>query len=193
MSAEMRGTRVERLLIGMLQWGRALMSAEMPPIAAAGRPPPPLQWGRALMSAEMARPPQGCSCRRVASMGPRSDERGNGNPPYLVDAVTLASMGPRSDERGNLGQRPGVHRCDLASMGPRSDERGNSPACHIGCNMKMLQWGRALMSAEMACVPTPAISGACRGQRERLVEAVVKSSCSAVGIAPFSCTVKKFE
>jgi len=77
------------------------------------------------MNAEMAR-------RRIlraddaeASMGPRSDERGNKC--FLVFGGSLehASMGPRSDERGNgllIGAFPWAQG---ASMGPRSDERGN--------------------------------------------------------------------
>ena len=86
-----------------------------------------------------------------ASMGPRSDERGNltHSCPFWSAGPTLqwgharmsvetrdsstpltlkrmASMGPRSDERGNRDDGPDVaHRVQAASMGPRSDERGN--------------------------------------------------------------------
>lgn len=36
-------------------------------------------------------------------MGPRSEERGNSDPPNGGGAVFAASMGPRSEERGNSG------------------------------------------------------------------------------------------
>ncbi len=85
-----------------LQWGRALMSAEIadlgrprpsPPCAsmgprsdergnapgraAAGTDRAALQWGRALMSAEICTPQTVFVVENIASMGPRSDERGN--------------------------------------------------------------------------------------------------------------------
>ena len=85
-----------------------------------------------------------------ASMGPRSDERGNpktsaatsrsrptlqwGRAPMSAEMLVSpstsirdnsASMGPRSDERGNFTAH-GAGLVDMsASMGPRSDERGN--------------------------------------------------------------------
>ena len=62
-------------------------------------------------------------------MGPRSEERGNGQRSDRVDLFWLASMGPRSEERGNcrLVNKTDARAC--ASMGPRSEERGNvSPA-----------------------------------------------------------------
>ncbi len=40
--------------------------------------------------------------------------------------LTLASMGPRSDERGNEAQTLTWLLQAEASMGPRSDERGNA-------------------------------------------------------------------
>src|ERR1700730_65923 len=63
---------------------------------------PMLQWGRALTSAEIQRIRTTDVHHEVASMGPRSDERGN---EYISDSPRRrerASMGPRSDERGNL-------------------------------------------------------------------------------------------
>ena len=132
-----------------------------------------LQWGRGRSTAEMGsrfngaavdRPrkcPQ-CSCNRtnknIASMGPRSIDRGNAI--VILNATTKAwllqwgrgrstaeiqelkrndrrafkaSMGPRSIDRGNPDSYFVVIVATAASMGPRSIDRGNSPACH-GCN-----------------------------------------------------------
>ena len=86
----------------------------------------------------------------LASMGPRSDERGNtltfcaarfrppvlqwGRAPMSAEITTdrssspsflAASMGPRSDERGNEHAYDKLTLMAQASMGPRSDERGN--------------------------------------------------------------------
>ncbi|RMG38666.1 MAG: hypothetical protein D6725_06770 [Planctomycetota bacterium] len=60
-----------------------------------------LQWGRDQMIAETL-----CTARvRMpmyrASMGPRSDDRGNNKQRATHAAAVDASMGPRSDDRGN--------------------------------------------------------------------------------------------
>ena len=60
-----------------------------------------LQWGRALMNAEISRFSRVRSRSQFASMGPRSDERGNVFIEYSKADDHDASMGPRSDERGN--------------------------------------------------------------------------------------------
>src|SRR5689334_4690808 len=109
----------------MLQWGRALLSAEGrvggtqapgrddasmgPRSAERGRPPAaaqsasatPLQWGRALLSAEGVRPAIAGVIQHPASMGPRSAERGRADVRAYAGAVHAASMGPRSAERGS--------------------------------------------------------------------------------------------
>ncbi len=58
-------------------------------------------------------------------------------------------MGPRSDERGNVTIDDRVGLGQAASMGPRSDERGNAVAGPSSGSLRLLQWGRALMSAEI--------------------------------------------
>ena len=59
-------------------------------------------------------------------------------------------MGPRSDERGNGALQHEAERLPLASMGPRSDERGNVAAeGRAVASIGGLQWGRALMNAEI--------------------------------------------
>ena len=61
----------------------------------------------------------------LASMGPRSHERGNILESSDVVLTDKASMGPRSHERGNILESSDVVLTDKASMGPRSHERGN--------------------------------------------------------------------
>ena len=61
-----------------------------------------------------------------------------------------ASKGPRPFERGN---RDGLDRQDcllVASIGPRSFKRGNWVMGNFNLDYVMLQWSRALSSAE-AC------------------------------------------
>ncbi len=60
-----------------LQWGRAPMSAEIINRPQGSTITFVLQWGRAPMSAEIPGVPALHSGHGVASMGPRSDERGN--------------------------------------------------------------------------------------------------------------------
>ena len=85
-----------------------------------------LQWGRALVSAEGGTiAPRGRKPER-ASMGPRSGERGRNLIPWVLAFVVLASMGPRSGERGRIKVPAQVLRGSIASMGPRSGERGRS-------------------------------------------------------------------
>ena len=64
----------------------------------------------------------------------------------LSDAI--ASMGPRSGERG----REIIEFADYAnfgaSMGPRSGERGSDELSKQSSRTSLLQWGRALVSAE---------------------------------------------
>ena len=142
-----------------------------------------LQWGRVLMNAETqaSRVPVDAGIV-LASMGPRSHERGN-QPLEIIRLVenkcplqwgrvlmnaetcqvvamarrlrSHASMGPRSHERGN-GDAFGNRSPDgLASMGPRSHERGNFLCCHSAAadTASPLQWGRVLMNAETSDRP----------------------------------------
>src|SRR3989304_2703768 len=60
-----------------LQWGRALVSAETGALRMPRAPLGSLQWGRALVSAETSRRGNGHHQEVRASMGPRSGERGN--------------------------------------------------------------------------------------------------------------------
>src|SRR5579875_1183060 len=60
-----------------LQWGRAQMSAEIYLADASGLFDYSLQWGRAQMSAEILVFFRTWEPRELASMGPRSNERGN--------------------------------------------------------------------------------------------------------------------
>ena len=107
--------------------------------------------GAALRGARKRAPISPSTRPLVASMGPRSEERGNGHRRRALVELERASMGPRSEERGNQRLQIRVVHCTLAlqwgraprsaetstlltsggrgqsaSMGPRSEERGNS-------------------------------------------------------------------
>ena len=114
----------------------------------------------------------------IASMGPRSFNRGNPRPlrPSDRSAVGVASMGPRSFNRGN-GDAPSRLCRRRASMGPRSFNRGNGRP-RRPCNRRLsfngaavfqprksrhgelpgvslqLQWGRGLSTAEIGSSAT---------------------------------------
>ena len=172
-----RGARKERARsirqVVELQWGRAPRSAETGRLAAGRTRAVALQWGRAPRSAETTRRSSMLMAQLEASMGPRSEERGNS-----VEAVghrqrLRASMGPRSEERGNAVARPAEQPCDAGFNGaalrgarkPHGDRRSwlaaarfngaalrgarkqidsrRNPRC-VGA----LQWGRAPRSAE---------------------------------------------
>ena len=85
-----------------------------------------------------------------ASMGPRSDERGNPAEKAEPAPVPKLQWG-RAPMSAEMIVFPIIRLAVvIASMGPRSDERGNpvSIALHMG-KKQSLQWGRAPMSAEM--------------------------------------------
>ena len=111
----------------LLQWGRVRMNAEMSEILEDILTDIELQWGRVRMNAEIIFAAFDAPAHRLASMGPRSDERGNRYDPSDGLPNPAASMGPRSDERGNHSRRRLRPSRVSASMGPRSDERGNRP------------------------------------------------------------------
>ena len=121
-----------RFLIRKLQWGRARKNAETPSRngkTQTGRPL--LQWGRARKNAETRLFDLGGDAEQVASMGPRSEERGNSTGLFARLMIDLASMGPRSEERGNFPNNPSGIDFMAASMGPRSEERGNFDSCQF--------------------------------------------------------------
>ena len=60
----------------------------------------------------------------------------------------MASMGPRSHERGNTWADMLELAKGDASMGPRSHERGNEGPWISSLRTTALQWGRVLMNAE---------------------------------------------
>jgi len=115
-----------------LQWGRGLSTAEIGPAlspaehatpgfngaavfqprkSGAGRVPSSgvegLQWGRGLSTAEIGLDLGDLEPAFVASMGPRSFNRGNARSGKTSKPGSSASMGPRSFNRGN-GGAPGI-------------------------------------------------------------------------------------
>ncbi len=91
-----------------------------------------LQWGRVRLNAETQADPLFWDRENMASMGPRSVERGNGCHGGVPFEIGVASMGPRSVERGNAPVRDRGNQPDTASMGPRSVERGNTTVTVTG-------------------------------------------------------------
>src|SRR5579884_3049947 len=85
-----------------LQWGRDQMIAEM--TYWTGAPPGSalLQWGRDQMIAEISYREHVGDYRVWASMGPRSNDRGNDARTQERGKRKEASMGPRSNDRGNV-------------------------------------------------------------------------------------------
>ena len=112
-----------------------------------------MRFNGAALSERGNHPVRGVAERaRVASMGPRSRERGNPSDelgPVLEGG--RASMGPRSLSAEITSQiASAIAGASAASMGPRSRERGNGCYPHrIDGAAAMLQWGRALVSAEI--------------------------------------------
>ena len=90
-----------------------------------------------------------CSVAGWASMGPRSEERGDLTSGDGIGGRCAASMGPRSEERGDIHRLAVGDVLPLASMGPRSEERGDVRRGSGKGGGDRLQWGRALRSAEM--------------------------------------------
>src|SRR5579884_2143760 len=107
------------------------MIAEMKPARARLMVFEKLQWGRDQMIAEI--------WEEV----------------YYPDREDLASMGPRSNDRGNVAVYPPGEKQLHASMGPRSNDRGNLAHTLLTRPGKSaLQWGRDQMIAEIGLFAT---------------------------------------
>src|SRR5438045_3657534 len=94
-----------------------------------------------------------CTRGTLASMEPRSFERGNHGRQTLIAELLKASMEPRSFERGNQPPTADSHaHLAQASMEPRSFERGNPArkACLSVATCHRLQWSHAHSSVETA-------------------------------------------
>src|SRR5581483_5533625 len=160
----------------MLQWGRARASAEMAPRREVRRLEPDGFNGAALVRARKSVADyKNVIKKSLASMGPRSCERGNDlvadlrhhailrfNGAALVRArkseqepidsyvLILLQWGRAraSAEMRRIGIH--IHYPIVASMGPRSCERGNGFHVRATCLLHVqLQWGRARASAEI--------------------------------------------
>ena len=136
--------------IQSLQWGRGRSTAEIRVAWVALYSFSKLQWGRGRSTAEILSPPAAGTVVQLASMGPRSIDRGNRAVCRQLPRQAAASMGPRSIDRGNPQDRHPLPKIALplqwgrgrstaeirrellvtrqrivASMGPRSIDRGN--------------------------------------------------------------------
>ncbi len=76
-TAEIWRASLEWVMKPTLQWGRGLKTAEIWRASLEWVMKPTLQWGRGLKTAEMQRVRQGTRPIACASMGPRSEDRGN--------------------------------------------------------------------------------------------------------------------
>src|ERR1700674_1100064 len=112
-----------------------------------------LQWGRAHSSAEIRCAPAKRDENAERSFNGAALIRARKSATIAARGKPniIASMGPRSFERGNPALLYGDYVPLFASMGPRSFERGNS--LELGpdnLHCVGLQWGRAHSSAEIA-------------------------------------------
>src|SRR5579884_1221834 len=132
-----------------LQWGRDQMIAEISRRIRHLVISAELQWGRDQMIAEICWVASAIPASPIASMGPRSNDRGNEINSDSDQDLFSASMGPRSNDRGN--ELDAIDWClaHTASMGPRSNDRGNPAGEDISRRNFLLQWGRDQMIAEM--------------------------------------------
>src|SRR5579875_2734142 len=149
-----RGNASKRLLLLLSCFG-ASMGPRSNERGNTGAPPHvglyswSLQWGRAQMSAEIwnDKPER---TQEEGFNGAALKWARKWMPAELGNRRRSASMGPRSNERGNMSGEVGHRMPLLASMGPRSNERGNANTRALGLTGTLaLQWGRAQMSAEM--------------------------------------------
>src|SRR5579883_594079 len=95
------------------------MIAEIPTTKDIGESATELQWGRDQMIAEISSRDRFHLAVERASMGPRSNDRGNSSPPRDWRPDYRASMGPRSNDRGNA---------HLLPLAPRRLRRFNGAA-----------------------------------------------------------------
>src|SRR5260221_610649 len=109
----------------LLQWGRGLGTAERTPQTLEEQLAARLQWGRGLGTAESTEWVVYGALRVLASMGPRSWDRGEPRAKARRISPVSASMGPRSWDRGEM-----------------VDDSPSEPRTHV------LQWGRGLGTAE---------------------------------------------
>ena len=109
-----------------LQWGRGLSTAEMFAGGAESPDVVQLQWGRGLSTAEIGFTEYGYIGGAVASMGPRSFNRGN----------APRNRGRSSPERLQWGRGLSTAEIDAA--------------VDVNHAVALLQWGRGLSTAEMA-------------------------------------------
>src|SRR5579875_478154 len=110
----------------------------------------PLQWGRDQMIAEMLVFHLQPACNLHASMGPRSNDRGNPAPvPEPVPAPEGFNGAAIKWSRKCATPKVVTIQQHSASMGPRSNDRGNPPVGALPLERPRLQWGRDQMIAEM--------------------------------------------
>ena len=169
-------SRTSLVFIGfLLQWGRGLSTAEMGLAPLHGLGLRGLQWGRGLSTAEIRRGASPASCLQSGlqwGRGLSTAEIGFGD--GLHGGGAVASMGPRSFNRGNRTLPPWAPIRRSSFNGAAVFQPRKCPALHrrhphrpcfngaavfqprkwfgfsvICAARDMLQWGRGLSTAEM--------------------------------------------
>ena len=148
--------RVDGMGAYKLQWGRDLSIAERCHPARGSPSHGSLQWGRDLSIAESWGPPENDVKAVVASMGPRSFDRGKTGCRSFYRATASSFNGAaifRSRKAGNLPETNGLSRWlqwgrDL-SIAERRATRRWTPSL-----VALLQWGRDLSIAESPTTTT---------------------------------------
>ncbi len=110
-----------------LQWSRVRLNAERPVTRRVPEYDVRLQWSRVRLNAESPLSIAKTPPKFLASMEPRSFERGKKGKNVKLPCFCGASMEPRSFERGKAPAGRIVTSWRMASMEPRSFERGKPP------------------------------------------------------------------
>ena len=138
----------------VLQLGRDPQIAEIPPTRSNWISTGTLQLGRDPQIAEILTCHSWLERASVASIGPRSSDRGNGG--YGLDGGVegAASIGPRSSDRGNMTTAMRAPPCSSASIGPRSSDRGNMQRPEVRHDRSnRFNWAAILRSRKSALGP----------------------------------------
>jgi len=111
-------------VVNALQWGRDQLIAELLCLRLGIRLVDWLQWGRDQLIAELTVPSTGVLCQEIASMGPRSADRGIHITEAMKAKDDLLQWGRDQLIAEFCVVEVKINRHQLASMGPRSADRG---------------------------------------------------------------------
>jgi hypothetical protein len=141
-------------------------------------------------------PPSVAILRRLASMGPRSDNRG-----YVVKRVKVKTAWQVLQwVHGRITvvmhhQFAGGHRTAVASMGPRSDNRGYASASlpnmvsHIRCSSASGErsWEHERAIRSDCTLPTPFVDGSYDSRAARTFNSTLSLNCQRTSRTTSAC------